>query len=73
MKIENNLIESNRSLECVGGRQAKEKEKQEELLCNLQTFQMLIKKNLYSLVKVILSDLLPAEKYNNLPSNYVNM
>lgn len=34
---------------------------------------MLIKKKMYSLVKVILSDLLPAEKHNKLPPNNVNM
>lgn len=34
---------------------------------------MLIKKNLYSLVKVILCDLEAAEMYNELPPNNVNM
>jgi len=33
---------------------------------------MLIKKKFCSIVKVILSDLLPPEKHNKLPSNNVN-
>ena len=59
----------------ICGRKVGERERNERktLPCNLWAFQMLIKKNLFSLVKVILSDLLPAEKHNKLPPDNVNM
>lgn len=51
----------------------KEKEMEDKKCCIIcRPFQMIIK-NLYSLVKVILSDLLSDEKHNKLPPNNVKM